>query len=31
MDDPNLLITLAPGKSRKLSLGKKRHAVLRGA
>ena len=24
-------ITLAPGESRKLSLGKKRHAVLRGA
>jgi len=30
MDDPNLLIALAPGESRKLSLGKKRHAVLRG-
>jgi len=31
MDDPNLLIALAPGESRKLSLGKKRHGVLRGA
>jgi tyrosyl-tRNA synthetase len=29
--DPTLLIELAPGEERKLSLGRKRHAVLRGA
>ena len=28
--DPALLIRLAPGEERKLSLGRKRHAVLRG-
>ncbi|HEU4652187.1 MAG TPA: tyrosine--tRNA ligase [Croceibacterium sp.] len=28
--DPALLLTLAPGEERKLSLGRKRHAVLRG-
>jgi tyrosyl-tRNA synthetase len=28
--DPALLIELAPGEERKLSLGRKRHAVLRG-
>jgi tyrosyl-tRNA synthetase len=28
--DPGLLITVAPGAERKLSLGRKRHAVLRG-
>jgi len=31
MDDPNLLIALSPGETCKLSLGKKRHGVLRGA
>jgi tyrosyl-tRNA synthetase len=31
MSDPNLLITLEPGVSRKLSLGRKKHGVLRGA
>jgi tyrosyl-tRNA synthetase len=30
-DDPALLLTLGPGEERKLSLGRKRHAVLRGA
>ena len=29
-EDPGLLIELAPGEQRKLSLGRKRHAVLRG-
>jgi tyrosyl-tRNA synthetase len=29
--DPALLITLSPGEERKLSLGRKRHAILRGA
>ena len=28
--DPGFLITLAPGEERKLSLGKKRHGILRG-
>jgi tyrosyl-tRNA synthetase len=28
--DPAFLITLAPGEERKLSLGRKRHAILRG-
>jgi tyrosyl-tRNA synthetase len=28
--DPTLLIALSPGEERKLSLGRKRHAVLRG-
>ena len=28
--DPALLIALTPGEERKLSLGRKRHAVLRG-
>ncbi|EJU12069.1 tyrosyl-tRNA synthetase, partial [Sphingomonas sp. LH128] len=28
MDDPALLITLAPGESRKLSVGKKKHGVI---
>ncbi|HKT86112.1 MAG TPA: tyrosine--tRNA ligase [Novosphingobium sp.] len=30
MDDPGLLITVAAGESRKLSLGKKKHGILRG-
>ncbi|SFG04740.1 tyrosyl-tRNA synthetase [Novosphingobium sp. CF614] len=30
MDDPGMLIALAAGESRKLSLGKKRHGVLKG-
>lgn len=30
-DDPGLLLELAPGEERKLSLGRKRHAVLRGS
>ncbi|MBB4856736.1 tyrosyl-tRNA synthetase [Novosphingobium chloroacetimidivorans] len=30
VSDPNLLITVAPGASRKLSLGRKKHGVLRG-
>ncbi|MBO9519487.1 MAG: tyrosine--tRNA ligase [Porphyrobacter sp.] len=29
--DPGLLIELSPGEERKLSLGRKRHAILRGA
>lgn len=29
-DDPGLLIELTPGEERKLSLGRKRHAILRG-
>jgi tyrosyl-tRNA synthetase len=29
--DPAHLIQLAPGEERKLSLGRKRHGVLRGA
>ncbi len=31
MADPALLIALAPGEERKLSVGRKRHGVLRGA
>ena len=30
MDDPGLLVTVAAGDSRKLSLGKKKHGVLKG-
>jgi tyrosyl-tRNA synthetase len=30
MSDPNSLITVQPGASRKLSLGRKKHGVLRG-
>ncbi len=30
VDDPGMLITLVPGEERKLSLGKKKHAILRG-
>ena len=30
MDDPGFLITIAPGDTRKLSLGRKKHGVLRG-
>jgi tyrosyl-tRNA synthetase len=29
--DPGELIVLAPGQERKLSLGRKRHGILRGA
>ncbi|MGX7895227.1 tyrosine--tRNA ligase [Tsuneonella sp. HG222] len=29
--DPGLLISLSPGEERKLSLGRKRHGILRGA
>ncbi len=29
--DPGFLVTVAPGEERKLSLGKKRHGILRGA
>jgi tyrosyl-tRNA synthetase len=29
--DPAFLISLSPGEERKLSLGRKRHAVLRGS
>ena len=29
-DDPGLLIELAPGEERKLSLGRKKHGILRG-
>jgi tyrosyl-tRNA synthetase len=31
VNDPAFLISLAPGEERKLSLGRKRHAVLRGS
>jgi len=31
MSDPGFLISIAPGESRKLSLGKKKHGILRGA
>ncbi|TCU61380.1 tyrosyl-tRNA synthetase [Novosphingobium sp. PhB57] len=31
MDDPAFLIEVGPGETRKLSLGKKKHAILRGA
>src|SRR5690606_29617729 len=31
MTDPAFLITVAPGHERKLSLGRKRHAILRGS
>ncbi len=31
MDDPAFLVEVAPGETRKLSLGKKKHAVLRSA
>ena len=31
VSDPSATITLAPGAERKLSLGKKRHGILRGA
>jgi tyrosyl-tRNA synthetase len=30
-DDPTLLIVIAPGTERKLSLGRKRHGILRGS
>lgn len=30
MDDPAFLVTVAPGESRKLSLGKKKHGVIKG-
>jgi tyrosyl-tRNA synthetase len=30
VNDPNMLITIEPGISRKLSLGRKKHGVLRG-
>ena len=31
MTDPAFLVTVAPGHERKLSLGRKRHAILRGS
>ena len=31
MSDPGQLVALAPGEEKKLSLGRKRHAVLRGS
>jgi len=31
VSDPNLLVTLASGETRKLSLGRKKHGILRGA
>jgi len=30
ISDPGLLIELVPGEERKLSLGKKKHGILRG-
>ncbi len=31
ISDPGFLVTVAPGESRKLSLGRKKHGILRGA